>query len=122
LSYQDALKRLNDQHWHGAITSNFDFLMKNHTWELIDNFPMGHKLMNYKWIFKLNLKPYKQIECYKVQLVAKGYSQVVGTNYRDMFFHLVKIASILLLMGESTLRVNHISPKKVMYNEYHNTK
>jgi hypothetical protein len=122
LSYQDALNRPNAQHWHAAIISNFDFLMKNHTWELIDNFPMGHKLMNCKWIFKLKLKPYRQIKCYKAQLVAKGYSQVVGMDYHDIFFHLVKIASILLLMGESTLRVNHFSPRKVIYNEYHNTK
>jgi hypothetical protein len=96
--------------------------MKNHTWELIDNLPMGRKPMNCKWIFKFKLKRYKQIKCYKAQLVAKRYSQVAGMDYHDISFHLVKIASIFLLMGESTLRVSHFSPKKVMYNEYHSTK
>jgi hypothetical protein len=122
LSYQDALNRPNAQHWHIAITSKFDFLMKKHAWELIDNLPMGRKPMNCKWIFKLKLKPYRQIECYKARLFAKRYSQVVGMDYHDIFFHLVKIVSIFLLMGENTLRASHFSPKKVMYNEYHITK
>jgi hypothetical protein len=43
-------------------------------------------------------------------------------DYHDIFFHLVKIASILLLMGESTLRDSHFPPKMVMYNEYHSEK
>lgn len=120
--YQDALNRLNAQHWHVAITSKFDFIMKNHTRELIDNLPMGCKPMNYEWIFKLKLKTYRQIECYKAKLIAKGYCHVVGMDYHDIFFHLVKIASILLLMGESTLRDSHFPPKMVMYNEYHSEK
>jgi hypothetical protein len=83
---------------------------------------MGRKLMNCKWIFKLKLKPSRQIECYKAQLVAKGYSKVVSMDYHDIISHLVKISSIIIFMGESTLKVSHFSPKQMMYNEYHNTK
>ena len=39
------------------------------------------------------------MEKYKAQLVAKGYSQVPGIDFGDIFFPIAKVTSIRLLLS-----------------------
>jgi len=39
------------------------------------------------------------VEKYKAQLVAKGYSQVLGINFGDIFSHVDKVTSIRLILS-----------------------
>ena len=43
-----------------------------------------------------------QVKKYKTQLVAKGYSQVEGVNFGEIFSPVSKLASIRLLMSLAT--------------------
>ena len=40
----------------------------------------------------------EQVQMYKAQLVVKGYSQVKGVDFGDIFSFVGKISSIILLM------------------------
>ena len=45
----------------------------NQVWELVDP-PKGRKLVDHKWILKIEHKEDSTIERYKACLVAKGYT------------------------------------------------
>lgn len=54
------------------------------TWELID-LPKGKKSVSVKWVYKTKFKEAQQVDKCKVWLVAKGYNQEFGIDYKEGF-------------------------------------
>ena len=61
--------------------------------------PEGWKPIGYKWVFKRKMGSYGSIEKYKAHLVGKGYSQVVGIDYGEIFSSVTKMTSIQFLLS-----------------------
>ena len=59
----------------------------------------GRKPIKRKWVFKKKMNVEGMVEKYKAQLVAKGYSQVSGIDFGDIFSHVAKVTSIRLLLS-----------------------
>ena len=60
-------------------------------------FPDGRKLVGSKLVFKKKLNATGKVEKYKSHLVAKGYSQVKGIDFGDIFSLIAKFTSIRFL-------------------------
>ena len=52
-----------------------------------------------KWAFKKKTNAEGKVEKYKARLVEKGYSQVPGIDFDDIFSPVAKVASIRLLLS-----------------------
>jgi len=61
-------------------------------------FPDGWKPIEYKWVFKKKISLYGNVEKNKERLVTKGYSQVEGIYFGEMFFPVAKLTSIMFLL------------------------
>ncbi|KAG8493067.1 hypothetical protein CXB51_010376 [Gossypium anomalum] len=62
--------------------------------------PQGKKVVRCKWVFKKKEEtPGVKEPRYKVRLVTKGYSQILGVDFTDVFSPFVKHSSILALLG-----------------------
>ena len=59
----------------------------------------GRKTIESKWVLKRNTNVGGHIEKYKAWLLAKGYSQVKGVNFGDIFSPIEKLTSIRVLMS-----------------------
>jgi len=75
------------------MVEEMESLHKNETWDLVE-LPIGSK-----WVFKKKLNIASQVKKFKAQLVAKGYSQVEGINFGDIFSHVAKLTSIRMLIS-----------------------
>ena len=73
-------------------------LDKNEAWVLVE-FPTGRNPIGRKWIFKKNLNAEGKVEKYKAQLVTKGYSQVEGIDFGEIFSHVSKLNSIICVLS-----------------------
>ena len=73
-------------------------LHKNKTWDLVE-IPSGRNLDGSKWVFKKKMNTTSQFEKFKDQLVAKGYSQVEGVDFSEIFSLVSKLTSIRVLMS-----------------------
>ena len=71
-TFKETVSSTDSPLWKEAIKSEIDYILQNHTWELVDLLS-GCKLLSSKWIFKRKLKADGSISKYKEKLVIKGY-------------------------------------------------
>jgi hypothetical protein len=72
-------------------------LDKNEAWDLVE-LSTGRNPIGNKWVFKNKLNAEGKVEKYKAWLVAKGYSQVEGIDFGDIFSPVAKLTSIRFIV------------------------
>jgi hypothetical protein len=80
------------------MVEEMDALDKNEAWDIVE-FPFGRKSIGRKWLFKKNFNVEGKVEKYKAQLVAKGYSQVEGIDFGEIFSPVAKLTSIRFILS-----------------------
>eukprot|EP00253_Pinus_taeda_P006198 PITA_06198 len=75
---------MDREKWKIAMEEEMDSLAKNNMWDLVE-LPEGRSVVGCKWVFKLKRKADGSIKRYKERLVAKGYSQVEGIEFHEIF-------------------------------------
>ena len=97
-TFEEACQSREKEKWLVAMREEMFSLHKNATWKLVEK-PSGKKVIGCRWIFKK--KPGilgVELARYKARVVAKGFSQVEGICYHDIFSLVVKHSSIRLLL------------------------
>ncbi|RVW30881.1 Retrovirus-related Pol polyprotein from transposon TNT 1-94 [Vitis vinifera] len=72
---------LENPDWGQAVDDEIRVLKKNGTWKLLD-LPKGKQPVGCKWIFTVKYKSDGRVERYKTRLVAKGFTQTYGIDYK----------------------------------------
>jgi hypothetical protein len=84
--------------WKDTMMKEIESLHKNEMWDLV-KLPSGRKHVGSKWVFKKNMNATGQVEKFKARLVVKGYSQVEGVDFGEIFSPVAKLTSIRVLMS-----------------------
>ena len=79
------------------MNAEIQALELNNTWVLTD-FPQHKNVIGCKWVYKIKHRSDGSIERYKARIVAKGYTQVEGQDYLDIFYPLAKLTTVRLLL------------------------
>ena len=80
------------------MVEEMDALDKNEAWDIVE-LPAGRKSVGSKWLFKNKFNAQGKVEKYKSWLVEKGYSQVEGIDFGDIFSPVAKLTSIRFLLS-----------------------
>lgn len=98
-SYEEAMASHEARDWVRAVNEEMESLQKNGTWKLVD-LPKGKRTVSCKWIFKRKEGiPGVEAPRYKARLVARGFTQVQGVDYNEIFSPVVKHCSIRILLS-----------------------
>ena len=72
------------------------------TWDLLV-FPFGKFLVSCCWVYTVKVGLNGQVDRLEARLVAKGYTQVYGSDYGDTFSLVAKIAYFRLLLSMTVM-------------------
>lgn len=113
-----ALDRDDANKWYEAMEDEYNSLISNYTWKLVDK-PKDGCDIPWKWIFKVLLDASGNDTRHKARLAAKGYKQTYGINYDEIFDPVVRKESLRLLIGiaaEHNLKIDHMDVKTTFLN------
>lgn len=98
-TYEEAIRCKESEKWLKAMREEIESLLKNGTWILVKN-PGTQKLVSCKWIFKKKVEA-EDVETirFKARLVARGFTQVEGVDFTEVFSPVVKHSSIRILLA-----------------------
>ncbi|KAH9657534.1 hypothetical protein KPL70_023118 [Citrus sinensis] len=98
-SYAEAIQSSNKSEWQEAMNEEIASLKKNHNWILVEK-AGNRRTVGCKWVFRVKEGlTTSEPSRYKARLVAKGYTQREGVDFKEVFSHVVRHASIRVLLA-----------------------
>ena len=95
-NYEEAMMSPDSTKWLEAMKSEMGSMYENKVWTLVD-LPDDRQAIENKWIFKRNTDADSSVTIYKARIVAKGFRQVQGVDYDEIF----SLVSMLKSLSES---------------------
>jgi hypothetical protein len=95
---REAMDLEDGKLWKKVMVEEMTALDKNEAWDLVE-LSTRRKPIGNKWVFKKKLNAKGKVDKYKAQLVTKGYSQVEGIDFCEIFSHVSKLTSIRFMLS-----------------------
>jgi hypothetical protein len=99
-TYKEAIQRSDSKRWYTAMEKEVKSLLDAGTWKPIERatVPSNHRILKGKWVYKL-----KRDGTYKARWVVKGFEQVKGLDYQQIFAAVVRADTFRTLLAIATL-------------------
>lgn len=78
-------------------------LEANDSW-ILTSLPPSKRVIDSKWVYKVKFNPDGTVEHYKTSLVAKGYTQIEDTDFRETFASVAKLVTLRCLLAIASVR------------------
>ena len=85
-------------HWDDAMKKEMQALHEHNTWSLVPK-PVDRRALGVKWVFKTKYLPSGRVEKFKARLVALGYLQKEGVDFRETYAPVAHMTSMRLIIG-----------------------
>lgn len=95
---EEALSSSHADQWKKAMQEEYDSLLQNKTWSLVD-LPSDKRALPCKWVFKTKINEKGEVIRFKARLVIKGYAQKKGSDYEEVYAPVVRYTSIRYLIA-----------------------
>lgn len=97
-----ALKSPEKAQWEKAIMNELESLEKLNTWSNWNfELPPGKKAISTKWVFARKDDGKGNTIRHKARLVARGFSQIYGTDYEETYATAVRLNTIRIMLALS---------------------
>ncbi|GJT14877.1 retrovirus-related pol polyprotein from transposon TNT 1-94 [Tanacetum coccineum] len=89
---------MDDHAWIEAMHEELLQFHKPNIWELVNN-PFGKMVINLKWLWKNKKDEYNIVIRYKERLVAKGYRQEEGIDFKESFVPVARLEVVQIFVA-----------------------
>ena len=94
-TFKEAVK---EDCWRNAMQEEIYVIERNNTYELT-TLPPGQKTIGVKWEHKIKHIADGRIERFKARVVAKGYKQKYGVDYKEVFAPVARLDTMRMLIS-----------------------
>ena len=118
LIFNNAIKCPDTDLWLAAMSIELNMFKEISLYQEVET-PHNHKVIDSKWVFKIKCGPNSKMDKYKACLVMKGYTQVEGLDYTNMFAPITKLItfqSLLALVAQHNLEAYQVDVKAAFLN------
>lgn len=102
-SHREAKSTPHWPEWEKAFEDEIKSLQENNVWNVVIR-PAGRKVVGGKWVCKVKGNAIGEVERFKVKYVAKGFTQVQGLDYDEIFAPVVRFESLRMLLAISAIK------------------
>jgi hypothetical protein len=104
-TYHDILKLPKSDHkeWRAACEKELETLCRRSVYDLVER-PRGRKVIKNCWVFDVKSDSRK-----RARLVAKGFSQVEGLDYDQVFSPVIRFETVRLILAMAALKNWHMT-------------
>ena len=106
-TYQEAINSVEAESWDQAMQTEYDSLVENNTWTLVDK-PKNKKVLPGKWVYKVKYGPNGQVDKFKARYVAKGFAQVEGLDFFETYAPTCKPETFRILLAIAAQKDLHL--------------
>ncbi|CAI7912196.1 unnamed protein product [Closterium sp. NIES-54] len=104
---EEALSGPQKEEWKAAMDAEFNSLIENETWELVE-LPEGRRPISSKWVFKVKSGADGALERFKSRLVAKGFQQKEKVDFGEIFAPVVKPVTLRTVLAGAAVKRWHV--------------
>lgn len=112
-SYNEALASQEVSEWQQSMTEEYNSLIENGTWTLVD-LPPGQSVVTSRWTYKNKIGLDGEISRRRSRFVARGFTQRYGLDYDETYAPVVKydsLRAILSIAAEKDLEMLQVDVK-----------
>ena len=96
-NWEEAMQRPDAEEWRQAAQLEMGSHHRQGTWKVTSAVPPGKKAVGSKWVFKIKIKADGTLDKYKARIVAQGYAQQGGIDYKETFSPTALLETVRLL-------------------------
>ena len=100
-NYEEAMMSPDSVKWLEAMKSEMGSIYENKVWTLVE-LPDDRQAILYKWIFKRKRDADSSVTIYKARLSQKGFRQVQGVDYNEIFSTVAMLKSVRIMLAIAT--------------------
>jgi Reverse transcriptase (RNA-dependent DNA polymerase) len=115
-TFDEAICSPNIKEWEKALAYEISQLEKLETWA-VKFLPPGQTAISCSEVVRVKCSPDKQVQSYRVRIVAGGHRQVKGVNYTKTFSAVAKMPTVHIVLANAVHQnweIEHIDVKKVL--------
>ena len=97
-TYEKAVAADDATLWLDAMETEIKAMEDLDVWEAVPR-PADTNIVSCKWIYKIKHNAHGEISRYRARLVARGFTQIHGTDYLDTYAPVTRLETIRLLFA-----------------------
>lgn len=102
-NYEEAVNGPDRQAWKEAIQAELAAHSENKTWSVTKR-PKTGTMLTAKWVFKRKRDSAGRVDRYKARLVARGFEQRAGIDFKETFAPVAMVESIRALIALAAIK------------------
>ena len=105
-TYKEAMTCADAEEWKESIQTELSTLLANQTFEVVDKWsvPEARRIVKSKWVFRVKCDSQGNLLSRKTRLVAKGFTEIPGVDYFEVFHPVGKGVTFRLLCAKAACR------------------
>lgn len=97
-SAKEAFEGPNKHHWESALQEEIQNLIDNNVYKVVP-VPRDVKPITSKMVFRIKHDANGNIKCHKIRIVARGFTQVEGVDYKEVWAPVANLESIRIILA-----------------------